>query len=98
MEKIAYLGGAPEPSAVFDIGGQCQVQVIASQGGTYFLFDGPNGELKFRVSDEDWSRLVDLYHMTRKNAGVFDWSKYCRVCKERNDFCPNRGECKENDD
>lgn len=95
--ETKFIGGAECPTAVMDISGQCQVRVEASPTGTFLHFDGPAGEIKFRISDDDWDRLADLRQMARKNAGVFDWSKYCRGCKERNDLCPNRGECEYDD-
>ena len=64
-----------DPVMVMDIGGQCQVSVVATSCGTILRFDGPNGEIQFRITDDAWQKIEDAVWLAKKSMGVFDMGK-----------------------
>lgn len=75
-----------DPTLTMDIGGQCQVSVISSSHGTVLRFDGPNGELKFRISDDEWKKIQDAVWLARNSRGIFDGDR-CADCGKPQDKC-----------
>lgn len=75
-----------DPTMVMEVGPLCQVSVIAASYGTVLMFDTPNGEVKFRISDEEWKRLQDAVWLARERRGIFDSTK-CHGCGKDMDDC-----------